>query len=142
MKFPAKLQECRNCGKKRHFEKMCRQGKRNADNKVKLLRDYDETDLDHSDEMYEEEGERGIFPSQSVFHVEAREANKRRRFKSTSSEDNLNMMLGNQKQEILRYWVTIYINERPLTMLVDTGSPISYYQKRWRSKCSTRKKTN
>ncbi len=37
---------------------MCRQGKRNADNKVKLLRDYDEIDPDLSDELHEEEGER------------------------------------------------------------------------------------
>ncbi len=120
LKCPARMQQCRSCGKNGHFEKMCRQGRRNADNKVKLLRDYDEMDPELSDEMHEEEGDREIFPSQSVFHVEPREANKRRRFRSTSSEDNMILMIENQKQEILRYWVTIYINEKPLRMLVDT----------------------
>ncbi len=69
---------------------------------------------------------RELYPSPSVFHVECREANKRPRLESVSSaDDNMILMMKGPENQIMRYWAEVYIHNKPITMLVDTGSPIS-----------------
>ncbi len=35
------------------------------------------------------------------------------------------LMMKGREQQIMRYWARVYIQDKPVTMLVDTGSPIS-----------------
>ncbi len=116
------------CGKLGHSEKVCGQNGKNPRaraGKVKLVWENDGSDV----EMEEQglgDNVRELYPTPSVFQVECREANKRPRLKPISStEDNSILMVQSGKQQILRYWARVYIHDRPVTMLVDTGSPIS-----------------
>ena len=69
---------------------------------------------------------RELYPTPIVFPVECREANKRPRLESISStEDNSFLMVQSGIQQTLRYWARVYIHDIPVTMLVDTSSPIS-----------------
>ncbi len=79
-------------------------------------------------ERDQDDSTREIQPHPSVFQVsesETREANKRPRLETIMSAEDENKMIlavSEDKKQIFRFWVTTYIHEKPVTMMVDTGS--------------------
>ena len=108
-----------------HFEKVSGNNGKNPrarDGKVKMLKENGESDTD----MNNLKNIRELYPTPSVIQLEAREANNRPKLESVSSaDDNMTLMVNKADNQIMRYWACAYINNTPLTMMVDTGSPIS-----------------